>query len=814
VILVILALLPALFWWRLIAPNPADRMNIPAGDFTGQYYPLRAYATAELAAGRLPLWNPAPYGGQPALADIQSGALYPPQVVQALVLAWLGLGFPVWALELQAIAHFSWAAVGAYLLGRRLARRSGAMLPNARFAGAVASLVFTYSGYLTGFPVQQLTILEVSAWAPWVLLSIDGLAARAWRLEISPPAGPEARTGWTAGQGDWRSLIGTFVLAGLALGLPLLPGHPQTSLYVIYIAVAYYFFRALSQPAADHGRQTDGAGPPFAAVGLRSTVYGRLPAIGYLLLALLLGLALAAAQLLPTLEFIAHSPRADLSYAAVSFGLPLHELVALVYPGYFGGSPQYLGVVPMLLIGLALALGRPRREVAFWAVAGLLAVLLSLGGSTFLYPLFYLLAPGFDAVRHQERALLAYALSGAVLSGYGALALATPLSRMRRAALRRFERGLRVLWGVALALTFLFFYGWTGSAHRDLFAGVLHHHVLGVLLLGGSILLLALRPTRGLRRPWGMALLTGWIAFNLFSVNWRFNLEQPGPTGPFAPTPLTEFLKAQTGPTPGRVRIASAGLLPGGAGAASVYGLGDITGNTPLNLADVETFEQRVPEWRRWQLLNVGYVLSDRDLDSPGLTRVFPAGDLTEGQVRVYAMGDPFPRAWVVHAVEVIAAEEAALARLSADTFDLRRVAVVNEPLGLALPGPTDASTARPGRAREPRAERDEALAEVGSRAQVLAFAPDGISLRVDAVADGLLVLSEVYYPGWRASVDGLPARVLRADGLLRGIPISQGQHMVRVWYAPASVRAGLAISALALILTGIVGIWYALRRL
>jgi hypothetical protein len=237
------------------------------------------------------------------------------------------------------------------------------------------------------------------------------------------------------------------------------------------------------------------------------------------------------------------------------------------------------------------------------------------------------------------------------------------------------------------------------------------------------------------------------------------------------------------------VRIASAGLLPGGAGAASVYGLADIAGNTPLHLADLEGFEQQVPEWRRWQLLNVGYVLSDRDLDSPGLTRVFPPGDPSEGQVRVYAMGDPFPRAWVVHAVEVIPAQEAALARLSADTFDLRRVAVVSQPLALALPGPTH-----------------------GSTAQVLTFAPADISLRVDAVADGLLVLSEIYYPGWRASVDGLPAPVLRADGLLRGIPIPQGQHVVRVWYAPASVRAGLAISALALILIGAVGVWYMLR--
>ncbi len=794
VIVVILALLPALFFWRLIAPNPADRMNIPAGDFTEQYYPLRAYAASELSAGRLPLWNPSPYAGQPALADIQSGALYPPQIIEALLLHWLGLGFPVWALELQVIAHFAWAAAGAYLLGRRLAwqaakprvsgtkPRAGGTKPragrtatrNARFAGVVVSLVFTYSGYLTGFPVQQVTILEVSAWAPWVLLGMEGLA-RSWRLEI----------------GDWRLAARGWGLASLTLGLSMLPGHPQTSLYVVYIAIAFYFFRVLS-PSSRLSRYSGRVRGASSFVLRPSSLTSHLlKATGYLLAAILLGLALAAAQLLPTLEFIARSPRAGMNYEAASFGLPLHELVSVIYPGYFGGSPEYVGILPMVLVGLALAVGRPRREIAFWTVVGLLAMLLAFGGNTFLYPLFYLLAPGFDAVRHQERAFLIYALSAAVLSGYGALALASALGRVRRARLRRFERGLRIIFGAGLALTDLFFYGWVGSEHPDLFGGVLRHHVLGLVLLAGSLILLALRPSRALRRPWGMALVAGWIAFNLFSVNWRFNLEQPGATGPFAPTPLTEFLRARVTPADGNepVRIASAGLLPGGPGAASVYGLQDITGNTPLHLAGIETFESQVPEWRRWQLLNVHYVLSERDLDGPGLTRVFPPGDpLPEGQVRVYAMGDPFPRAWVVHAAEVIPDEEMAQARLSADEFDLRRAAVVAQPPGTSLPGPRD-----------------------GSSARVTAFGPNEIGIEVEAVDNGLLVLSEIYYPGWRASVDGAPAPLIQTDGLLRGIPVPEGQHTVRVWYAPASVRVGLVISVLALV--GSVGGWLVANR-
>ena len=761
VIIVILALLPALFFWRLIAPNPMDRMNIAAGDFTEQYYPLRAYAARELTTGRLPLWNPSPYAGQPALADIQSGALYPPQIAEAFLLHWLGLDFPVWALELQVIVHFSWAAVGAYLLGKQLARGAGAASGNARFAGTVVSLVFTYSGYLTGFPVQQLTILEVSAWAPWVLLAVDWLATQSSRLEIS----------------NWRMGAGPVSLTGLVLGLSLSPGHPQTSLYVVYLAIAYFFFRVLSQMNTARGRP-------------RSVISHLLPATGYLLLAFLVALALAAGQLLPTLEFIAHSPRADLNYEAVSFGLPIHELVSIVYPGYFGGSPAYLGILPMVLIGLALALGRPRADVAFWAGVGLLALLLALGGNTFLYPVFYLVAPGFDAVRHQERAFLVYALSAATLSGCGVLVLVTPLDRVRRTRLHRFERGLVFVFGIALALTGLFLYGWRSSQHPNLFGGVLRHHVFGLVLLVGCLVILSLRPTRIPRRTWGMTLITGWIVFNLFSVNWRYNLEQPGPTGRYPLTPLTEFLRTQTEAAAEPIRIASAGHLPGGPGAASVYDLQDITGNTPLHLASFQAFEETVPEWRRWQLLNVHLVLSDRLLDGSGLAQVFPADIPAEDQVRVYAMGDPFPRAWIVHNVEVIPDEEEALSRLSADEFDLRQVAVVAEPLDARLSGATG-----------------------DSMAQMTAFAANWITVEVDAIGEGLLVVSEIFYPGWRVSVDGQPAHLIRANATLRGVPVPEGHHTVHMWYAPVTTRLGLVISGLAMVMIIAVGGWYAIRK-
>jgi hypothetical protein len=736
-LLLILALLPALFFWRLLAPNPADRMSIAAGDFTAQYYPLRAFTAQEWTQGRIPLWNPYLYGGQPALADIQAGALYPPHVVPAMILGWLGLGFPLWALELQVLAHFSLAATGTFLCARHLLNTltprpplpkgegggdsphpGDGSLRRARFGGVIAALVFTYGGYLTGFPVQQLTILEVSAWLPWVLW---GVAAAQERLTTGRP------TGAWLGAAGW----GAFAFA-----FAILAGHPQTVLYIFYLSLAYTLFDAYRCRSFGLLR------PWLVVVGL--------------------GGAMAAAQLWPTLEFIAYSLRADLSYEAVSAGLPLNELVAVLYPGFFGGSPEYVGWAGLALIGAAMAVGQPRRMILFWAGAMGVGLLLAFGGNTFLYPLFYLLVPGFAAVRQQERALLVYSFSAAILAGYGA---SGPLPVRVRA-------GLRVVAVALLGLTGFFLYGSAAATARgdevNLFVGVLRHHLFGLIILGGMLIFFSRRRRR---RLWSMTLLAAWVAFELFTVNWRFNLEQS--PAPFTPDPATQFLQSALTAEPGRV--ASGGLLPGGNSAASVYRLPDLTGNTPLQLAATARFLARLPAWRAWQLMNVRYVVERRNIADAGLTLAFgDTGD--DDSLKVFAMGDPFPRARFVAEVEVIPTDEEALARLAAADFDLRRAVVVPAPL--ALPPPIG-----------------EALVTVAEAS------PTELNATVETLTRRLLLFSQVYYPGWRAELDGQPAELLRVNVIQQGVVVPPGRHAVRLAFRPTSFWGGAVISAVGVLL-------------
>ena len=725
-IIAALMLLPLLFWWRLWALDPANRAVIPEGDFTSQYYPLQLFAARELAAGRLPAWDPYLNAGQPGLADIQTGLFYPFNLLPNLILAVAGLPFTPGLLTAQVVLHFSLASLFTYLFVRHLARRAGARIPAARFAGAVAALSFTYAGYLTSFPVQQLTILETAVWLPLVLLFLDQACHLARPL-------PQV------------------VLAALALACAFLAGHPQTAMYIVYTALAYgLFVQALWAPR---------------------NLWVYLLRVGYtVLLPLLLGAALAAVQLRPTLAFIARSTRAGLDYQAVSWGFPLVELTHLLYPGYFGGSPQYVGILPPILAVAALFVKRARREVVFWIIFATVALLLALGGHTFLYSLTYLVAPGFAAVRDQQRIIFLFSFAVSVLAGYGALVLVQPLERAVRKGFRRFVRGLVWVAVAFTALTAVWVLGYLQGQQQgvavNLFEGVLRHHMLLLLILGGSAVLFALRLTGKAMRRSLMALALALIWLNLFTVNWQFNLAEPVTGGPYPQTGLVNYLKEQ----PGTFRISGTGLLPGGSSAGIVYELEDITGNTPLRLDAFQQFEDQLGSWRRWQLLNVEYVLSRDDITGPGLEQVYE-----EEGVKAYRVGDPLPRAWLVHRT-TIADDDRAFDLLNAEDFDPRTVTVLAPDQGQ----PPALGSGQPG-----------------SAAQVVQAAPGRLVLDVSSPEEGILVISQPFYPGWRAIVDGERVPLYRADYLLQGLQLGAGSHRVELSYHLSLLPAILSLAVL-----------------
>jgi hypothetical protein len=145
------------------------------------------------------------------------------------------------------------------------------------------------------------------------------------------------------------------------------------------------------------------------------------------------------------------------------------------------------------------------------------------------------------------------------------------------------------------------------------------------------------------------------------------------------------------------------------------------------------------------------------------------------------------PRAYAVGGARA-ADGEAALRALTAETFDPRREIVLS---GDASAAPTDP----PGSVR------------------VIEIGPDRARLEADLDRPGFIVLLEAYDPGWRATIDGRAAALLRANTIFRAVPAPAGHHIVECVYRPRAVMIGGAVSLTTVLLIGLFGALMARAR-
>ena len=712
-----------LFHWRLFAPSAADRVQLAAGDLTQQFLVFRSFAFDELRQGRLPLWIPCIDGGYPYQADPQSALFYPPGLLNLAVhLAGGAHEFPLVALEWETTLHVLLAALLMYAFVRGEVR--------SRTAALLGALTFGFGGYLTGYPILQMAIVEAAAWLPLALWGARRLAQHA----------------------DLRSLVFTAV----PLALSILAGHPQTVTFIIYVVSVYFVYRA--RRAQRPWRDT--AARWLGVVGLAA--------------------AISAVQLLPSFEYARLSTRADLTFAESGTGFPLSDVIQFVVTGVASHfHPLYVGILPLALAALTISTRR-HRDAIFWLLVTLVGLALSFGGNLAVFDPVYWLAPGYRLFRDQERHALIVSLGLSVLSAYGADVLLHSMSRRVRAGLRAEVRWLRLGWVLlAAAFAVVLYLSWQGLDASGI-AALPDRVALALLALAASLGVLALRFGGRAGRRWLPIGLVAIVSFDLATANREVNwvaLYDPFPT-----PPPVEAIRADA--APGSIfRIHNEQRLPGH--SLCMSGLDEIGGVTPIRLGSFGRFAQSVPREVRWQLLNVRYVVTYRSVLDDHLGRPVAASRLYqqgEGKdaIYVYRLEGEHPRAWAVHQVEIRADRDAIFAALAGPGFDARRVAYTTAPV------PVEASTAPLGPVSDPAPEH----------IAVSASAATYLRLDADLSAPGLLVVSEVNYPGWNASVNGASAPVVEVNGLLRGVALSAGASRVEFAYRPVSLAIGGALTA------------------
>ncbi len=768
-----------LFFWRLLG----GQVWMPAGggDLAQFLYPTYHFAAESWRRGIIPLWNPYLFAGAPFVGDIQSGIFYPVNLLTFLISNPLTFR----DMEFLSVLHFLIAGVGMYAFLRwggleirdciAPSRNRESPIPNpqspiSRSAALAGAIAFEFSDlFITHF--GNLNLIAVAAWTPLVLLF--------YRRSVRG-----RRPGLAA-------------IAGIVLAVAFFAGHIQAFLFIIIALILWTLFEF-----ADRDR---------AAAALRSS---RVLSFAMLALTAAVAVGLAAPSLLPNVEMTQHTLRAEYSYEqAAQYSLPPAELIGLFVPGFFGRGPQatwapwprvevgYIGILPLLLAFLALLLRRDRLT-QFLGMVAFLGLVLALGGYSILQGWLYQLVPGFGQLRAPARFIFLFDFAIAVMAALGFDVL---LHALPRASALLFKHIVRVApWAFLLMALAA---GATGFAMLALgqgqdpvlfsrLANATNALVFFLLLLGLSVALVVARGTRFFRpRAWAVAALA-LIFFDLFSLGAYVDITADDPARVFEHPEAVAFLTSQ----PERFRIDARETGVDAAWSADtgiLYGLFDVNGDNPLVLADYERYWQSLGSRSTplYDMLNVQYLIGPKNvpLDRTKFKLAFDG----DPAIEIHENRNVLPRASIVFDRRAVGGHAAALEAIHAPDFDPSRAVVLEGGGGEYRTQST-----------EHRLQTTEYRDAEGA-AKITGYGPNEIALETTAGADGVLVLSEVYYPGWRARVDNREVPVLRADYLFRAVEVPAGEHHVRLVYDPwpFKVGAGMFVVTIAgLVAWGMVG--------
>lgn len=778
----LLALLPLL----LHAAQATGRRAFAGHDIQYYFYPYHVAAARLIADGHPPLWNPYSFGGLPLLGDGQTALLYPPNWLFLLP----GLS-PAVALTWAILLQFSIAALGTYGFARAVGLDR---LP--AFTSAVA---YALGGFLTA-RVIHLSIMAGAATLPVVLFGLE----RTLRAE-------RHRARWAA-------------FAAVAVACQLVSGHPQVPVYTMIAVGLLTLVRAVER--ALHDRRW----PPLALVPLGiGGIYA-------------LGAALAALQLLPWLELVGRSPRAAGASFAFVFerSKSLGDWLLLLFPYLLGAlrdgpygvaahigveirlweQSSYVGILPLALAAIGVAgLGTWRASAArgragtllFLALTTLVGAVLASGFYTPVAEWTYRV-PLLGKLRDVERTAVLASFALAVLAGFGLQRL---IEAGRAVAGYPWRIGLlataTALVAIPLALTRL---AARGAPPPSLAQYGLDAEALGrlsldraavsvplALALAGAILLL-LWSNLGERGRRALAAATvALVLLDLGGYTVAFHASAD-PAESDRVSPVAEYLRQDPGHFRTAVYLTNNDYTVREAqdrlavSWALAYGLEEINGFNSLqprrytdylfgpDRADVSYGYLR-DEWLLaddspvLSALNVKYLVVPKDANPQPFLGASYRPVWEDGAVRVYENERAYPRAYFVERVRHEPDDRATLAAVTAPGFDGQREALVAGAGTAALPA---------------------APLGPGETVSIVSSAPDQLVLRATAATTRLLVLSELDFPGWQATIDGQPVPIERTNYLYRGIVVPPGAHTVELLYRPASVRWGLIISAAALL--------------
>ncbi len=738
-------------------PNKAQGVDV-----IRELYPWKHFVIEMFQKGQIAFWNPYDFSGNPMMANFQSGAFYPINIV------FFTLPFNKgWTIFIFLAPLLS--ALFTYLYLREI--------KISKFPAVFSGVIFAFSSYMAVW-MEYGNIGHTLLWLPLGLFLTEKLINNFKRKYL-------------------LFLIATLFTAALA-------GYIQGYFYIIITLVYYYLVKSFY----------------VKQILTRKTVF--------FFLAIFFPFLLAAFQLLPTLELFQHSSRGNYSLDVLTKLLnPWWYAVTVIAPDFFGNPASgnhffygtyiervsYFGVIPFILALSALFQFKKRKEIVIFGVIFIISLLLAYD---ILFTKFlYLIPIPVISTTVPTRVLSLFVLSGSILAGIGLEILLkerkssfqvaewTPgrwtwgLGNYSQLIPIFFSSGivgllLSIAWIVALfnklaisqrnlmipslfALLFLVFF-WLYFTNLSLRGSRLNRETKQSLLIiaiftitlfdlfrffhkitpfspqeyvyPGTPVISYIQKQAGINRYWGYG--SGHIETNMQLIDHTFLPD--GHDALHARTYAEFIATSRDGRIPSVLSRSDSEIAPG-------FGTEDLRNNY---------YRQKM-----LNLLGVKYVLQkDASFGDDKIYKLVWSGPPWQ----IFENQQAAPRAFLTNDYKVITDKKEIVSAFYNKSFDEKKTIILEENPDLL--------------SQNLRTKK----------VKILTYEPNKITLTTSSDGIALLFLSDAYYPGWKAAVDGREAKIYIADYAFRAVKVPKGEHKVEFFYSSESFKRGLILSGAALL--------------
>jgi hypothetical protein len=783
----LLFLLVLVFLWPMFFGEKLPFMR----DMFFDFLPQHSFAKQVFWSGQIPLWSSHSGCGKPFAADPQTATFYPLHAVFYLFSAST-------ALRIYCGMHLWVAGAGMFALARHWRMDVAPAL--------VTALSCMFSSWLIA-NLEFANNLAAAVWAPLIVLTLSQIARTLLAEDV------------------WRQkarVANLTLILALLLAVQYLSGFPEFVVYTGILAVTYVVAVCLFHRA-------------FRAL---ATTLLSLAAAG------MLAILLAAPQLLLSLEFVPLSERAAKIDPGVHIAsLQLHNLSQFVLPFINGrpGYPEqfwagtvfefwlgtcYVGILPLILVCFSMLAFR-REDLpserkflcAFLLGALTLGILMALGGNTPLYQFFYSIVPGFDRFRFPSKFLVLVLFAVSLLAGLGWQEIHETCKS--QAAAQRLLKIVLVSGGLTIAVFgcgyvsvisspwfFRFLTNGLFPTSEHAYRSELNDYMLALTFLAASVGVILALIVR--RERWTVWLAPALVFTNLFFVT--RGLHPMADQSVYRTKPenmLSDAIKLTNWRVHSVYGPVQQWLYASGDDSLIKWAISAGVGDSWLRFGIDQTWQggQKLERYfalyyllwslppaqseKLADLLSVRYALVGAPFDQiyrRGASRNLQLVERPTARPRAFLVAD-----WV-RAARVDDTQQAVseiLRKMLAPNFNAAHTAVVES----AISGASSVEASIP----EPTAANGGGAGQVYSVQDTV----NEVIVHVMAERKALLVLSDAWYPGWIALVDGIAKPIFRTNFHFRGVFLEAGEHELHFVFAPQRFRIGLWIASLTIALMG-----------